>query len=83
MRRRSNAAPGDTKLAQFMRANGVTSLFIVGAAHVSQRYLAELRAGTSDPTRAMMVKIARAVSYRLQRPVEVGELFDLDLAPPR
>jgi hypothetical protein len=62
-----------------MRRERITPMFLADASHVSRRYLVELCAGRCDPTRGMMLKVARAISYTLARPVEVGELFDLDL----
>jgi plasmid maintenance system antidote protein VapI len=79
MPRHPNAPTGDTKLARFMRAEHLTVMFLHGVAHVSRRYLDELCAGRSDPTRAMMLRIARAVSYSVGRRVELAELFDLEL----
>jgi plasmid maintenance system antidote protein VapI len=69
----------DTQLARFLRRERITPLFLADAAGVSRRHVYALCAGESDPTRRMMVRLARAISYRLQRPVEVSELFDLDL----
>lgn len=62
-----------------MRSERITVVFLNDAAHVSRRYLDELCAGRCDPTRGMMLRIARAISCTLERRVEVGELFDLDL----
>ena len=69
-----------------MQQNRITILFLADAAQVSLRYLDNLCAGRNDPTRGMMLKIARAISETLGRPVEVAELFDLalnvDAKPP-
>ncbi len=73
---------GDTKLARFMRRERITTMFLSDASHVSRRYLAELCAGRCDPTRGIMLKVARAISGTLGRPVEVGVLFDLNLNLP-
>jgi hypothetical protein len=62
-----------------MRRERITIPFLVDVCDVSRRYISVLCAGECDPTRGMMLRIARAISYTLQRPVEVGELFDLNL----
>jgi plasmid maintenance system antidote protein VapI len=69
----------DTQFARFLRRERITPLFLADTAGVSRRYVYALCAGESDPTRRMMVRLARAISYRLQRPVEVAELFDLTI----
>lgn len=79
MPRRANGPAGDTKLAQFMRAEGIAIPYLSDVSHVSKRYIGVLCAGDSEPTRAVMVRIARAVSYTVGRLVEVAELFDLEL----
>jgi plasmid maintenance system antidote protein VapI len=66
-------------LSHFMRREHLTVLFLADAAGVSRRHLDGLCAGTSEPTRGMMLHIARAISCTLERPVQVAELFDLDL----
>jgi plasmid maintenance system antidote protein VapI len=79
MPRPRGAPKGDTKLARFMRQERFTTMFLADAASVSRRYLVELCAGRCDPTRGMMLRIARAISCTLGRSVEVAEVFDLDL----
>ena len=79
MPRHPNAPIGDTKLARFMRQERISIVFLVDVAHVSRRHLGELCTGRNDPTRGMMLKIARAISCTVGRRVEVGELFDLEL----
>lgn len=77
--RHPKAPAGETQLARFLRRERITVVFLADASHVSRRYLDGLCAGRNDPTRGMMLKLARAISYTLARPVEVGELFDLEL----
>jgi predicted transcriptional regulator len=62
-----------------MRQERITTMFLADSSGVSRRYLVELCAGRCDPTRGMMLKIARAISGTVGRPVEVGELFNLAL----
>lgn len=59
MPRHPNAPTGDTKLARLMRQERITIPFLVGTARISRRYLGELCAGRCDPTRGMMLRIAR------------------------
>jgi hypothetical protein len=54
------------------------NVFLADVAVVSRRYV-HMCAGRCEPTRAMMVRVARAVSYTVGRRVEVAELFDLEL----
>lgn len=82
MPRPRGAPKGDTKLARFMRQERITTMFLADASDVSRRYLVELCAGRCDPTRGMMLRIARAISGTLGRPVEVSALFDLNLNLP-
>jgi plasmid maintenance system antidote protein VapI len=77
--RHPNAPAGETQLARFLRRERITVVFLADASRVSRRYLDGLCAGRNEPTRGMMLRIARAISYTIGRRVEVAELFDLEL----
>jgi predicted transcriptional regulator len=66
-----------TRLADFMDARRLRAHIIADMAEVSRRHVINLRFGKCDPTRNVMVKIARACSASLKRKVRVAELFDL------
>jgi hypothetical protein len=67
-----------TKLASFMTAHGLRVPLMADFASVSRRHLYNVQTGDADPTRHVMVEVARACSILLRRKVRVAELFDLD-----
>jgi len=66
-----------TQLEEFIRANGIKPARLTKIASVSRQHLLRLRNGRMDPSRRVMVRITRACTVLLNRPVVVGELFDL------
>jgi predicted transcriptional regulator len=66
-----------TRFAEFMDARQLRAQIIADMAEVSRRHVYMLRSGQSDPTRGVMVRLARACSVSLNRKVHVAELFDL------
>ena len=66
-----------TRLDSFMVTNGIQPALLARATPVSRQHLLRLRQGAQDPTRGMMVEIARACGDILGRRVFIAELFDL------
>ena len=67
-----------TKLARFMKKHQIVPfrLWRLGRP-CSWRHFGALRNGRNEPTRPMMIAIAKACSRYLGRTVRVAELFDL------
>lgn len=59
------------------------SAVLARRAGVSRGYVGRLLSGTCDPTRGMMIKIAAAMSWLIQEPVTVVDLFELTFTTPR
>jgi len=68
-----------TKLGMFILLNRLRPTDVAREAGINRQYLGRLRFGEAEPTRPVMVKIARACTLRLRRPVTVAELFDLEV----
>lgn len=66
-----------TRLAQFISDAGLQMNALADASEISRRHLYMLRGGECEPTRGVMVRIARACSVFVNRKVRVVELFDL------
>ena len=66
-----------TKLESFIRANGVRVVRLALWAGISRQHLLRLRKGEMEPTRPVMVALARAAGDWLGRRVRVAELFDI------
>jgi len=66
-----------TRLEAFRIANGLKSMHLAEESGVSRAYVARLRLGTIDPTRAKMLAIRDGCSRLLGRRVYLGEVFDL------
>jgi transcriptional regulator with XRE-family HTH domain len=66
-----------TRLAAFMKANGITIVRLAARSGVSANTVDHLRHGRNDPRRPTMVWLAGGASAILQRRVRVQELFDL------
>jgi hypothetical protein len=60
-----------------MLANRIRPSRLARETPVSRQHLLRLRSGVHEPTRRMMVEIARACGDILGRPVMVAELFEL------
>lgn len=66
-----------TPLAVFITQTCIKPSELARKAAISRQHLLRLRKGTMEPTRAVMVALARAAGAVLCRNVLVGELFDL------
>lgn len=66
-----------TRLADFMNANGITSEQLAAQAGVAVSTVEDTRTGRTDPKRPTLVWLTGAASAILQRPVRAQELFDL------
>lgn len=66
-----------TKLDSFIRANGIRVVQLALWAGISRQHLLRLRKGEMEPTRPVMLAIARAAGDWLGRRVRVAELFDI------
>lgn len=69
-----------SRLDQFMLDNRIRPRDVTRGRYVacSRQHLLRLRQGRDEPTRTMMLRIAKACSVFLRRSVAVGELFDLE-----
>jgi len=66
-----------TRLAQFMAANGITDEQLAIHAGVAISTVEKVRAGKADPRRPTIVWLAGAAGRILDRRVKARELFDL------
>jgi hypothetical protein len=66
-----------TKLDSFIRANGIRVVRLAQWAGISRQHLLRLRKGEMEPTRPVMLALARAAGDWLGRRVRVAELFDI------
>lgn len=67
----------ETRLAQFMKATGITSERLATMAGVAVSTVEDVRRGRSDPKRPTIVWLTGAATRLLRRTVEARELFDL------
>jgi len=67
----------ETRLAQFMAANGITSEQLATAAGVAASTVEDVRRGRTDPKRPTIAWMAGAATRILHRRVRARELFDL------
>lgn len=66
-----------TRLERFIRKYDLKPSHIAREAGVSRTHLLRVRRGKDDPTRAMMIRIARACSRLLGTRVKVATLFNI------
>jgi transcriptional regulator with XRE-family HTH domain len=66
-----------TRLAQFMKANGITSEQLATKAGVAVSTVEDARRGRTDPRRPTIVWMTGAARRILRRRVRASELFDL------
>jgi len=67
-----------TKLARFMKANGIKPLALAAEAGISRQQLYRIRAGTADLRIMTAMRIRDACGRLLTRRVSIDELFDAD-----
>jgi transcriptional regulator with XRE-family HTH domain len=67
----------ETRLAQFMRANGITNEQLATTAGVAISTVEDVRRGRTDPKRPTIVWLPGAATRLLRRTVKARELFDL------
>jgi DNA-binding Xre family transcriptional regulator len=65
------------RLDDFIAKEGIKPRELARVAFISRQHLSRLRAGTGDPTRHVMVRLAMACTLILHRRVRIHELFDL------
>lgn len=70
-----------TKLGLFILVNRLRPSDVARDAGITRQYLGRLRFGEAEATRPMMIRVARACSQLLRRPVSVEEVFDLEDRP--
>lgn len=68
-----------TPLEEFIRSRGLRAQRVAAEARVSRQHLLRIRAGRMEPTRPVMVRIARACARLAAERVSVADLFDLSL----
>jgi hypothetical protein len=66
-----------TRLESFIRSNDIRVARLALWAGISRQYLLRLRKGDKEPTRPVMVAIAKAAGDWIGRRVRVAELFDV------
>jgi plasmid maintenance system antidote protein VapI len=64
-------------LNEFIANERIKPRELARVAFISRQHLVRLRAGTADPTRHVMVRLAMACTLILHRRVQLHELFDL------
>ncbi len=67
-----------TQLEHFITRNVLKPANVARAANCSRQHLLRLRKGDMDPTRGMMIAIARGCAFLVGRPVAVAELFEIE-----
>jgi predicted transcriptional regulator len=67
----------ETRLAEFMNANGITSEQLATQAGVATDSVRRIKIGRVDPKRPMIVWLTGAAARLLRRRVKARELFDL------
>ena len=65
-----------TKLARFMKANGIKPLALAAEAGIRRQQLYRIREGTADLRIMTALRIRDACGRLLRRPVSFDELFD-------
>lgn len=67
-----------TPLGAFIRSRGLSVRLVAEGASISRQHLFRLRNGTGEPTRPVMVRVARACSRLSGIRVTVADLFDIE-----
>jgi transcriptional regulator with XRE-family HTH domain len=67
-----------TRLGEFISREDLGPARLARRAGISRQHLYRLRYGKQEPTRPMMVRLARASSGLLKRDVSVTELFEIE-----
>ena len=66
-----------TRLEWFIRTRGLKPAEVAEEADISRQHLLRLRKAQAKPGSDVMVRIRRACSRLLRKPVAMGDLFDL------
>jgi hypothetical protein len=67
-----------TKLETFLKVNIIRPMDLHVYSLVSRQHINRLRRGEMEPTRRIMVLLAKGCTRILRRTVAVDELFDLE-----